>query len=132
MAAVSETTVHLHPTLGPALRLAATDGAEAVVLLHGGHVISWKPAGAREQLYLSPRAVGGDGQAVRGGVPIIFPQFDRRGPEAPLPRHGFARTRRFQLSEQASNAPGRATLVLRDDELTRATWPRRFELALTL
>ena len=40
----------------PALRLRAPDGAEATVLVHGAHVVSWVPAGGEEQLYLSPTA----------------------------------------------------------------------------
>jgi glucose-6-phosphate 1-epimerase len=38
----------------PALHLRAPDGAQATVLLHGGHLVSWVPAGGEEQLYLSP------------------------------------------------------------------------------
>ena len=36
----------------PAMRLRAPDGAEATVLLHGGHIVSWIPAGDVERLYL--------------------------------------------------------------------------------
>ena len=77
----------------PALKIQSPDGAQATVLLHGGHLVSWKPAGGEEQLYLSPTAVAGQGQAIRGGVPVIFPQFEQRGPDVSLPRHGLARTR---------------------------------------
>ena len=74
----------------PAMHLRAPDGAQATVLLHGAHTVSWIPAGDQERLYLSPLAVAGPGQSVRGGVPVIFPQFNAQGP---LPRHGFARDR---------------------------------------
>ena len=77
-----------------ALELIAPDGARAVVALHGAHVLSWTPAGAPEQLYLSPKSEFTAGQAIRGGVPVCFPQFAARGP---LPKHGFARTRPWQL-----------------------------------
>ncbi len=36
----------------PAVHVQAPDGAQAIVLLHGGQVVSWIPAGGREQLYL--------------------------------------------------------------------------------
>lgn len=114
----------------PALRLRADDGAEATVLLHGAHLVSWKPARGDERLYLSPQAVAGAGKAVRGGVPVIFPQFERRGS---LPRHGFARDRAW-VAVQQSSAGGHAMAVLRlqDDEATRALWPHRFTAELTV
>ncbi|GAA0767766.1 D-hexose-6-phosphate mutarotase [Ideonella azotifigens] len=114
----------------PALRLRAPDGASATVLLHGGHVVSWIPAGGEEQLYLSPSANYGAGAAIRGGVPVIFPQFNERGP---LPRHGLVRTRSWQATESVLRA-GHAIGVLRftDDIATRVHWPYRFELELTV
>ena len=58
------------------------DGARATILLHGGHLVSWIPAGGEERLYLSPNSRYGEGNAVRGGVPVIFPQFAIAGPAA--------------------------------------------------
>lgn len=117
----------------PAVRVQAPDGAQAIVLLHGGHVVSWIPAGGREQLYLSPQAVAGPGQAVRGGVPVIFPQFEQRGPDTSLPRHGLARTRTWAV-ESSSRAKDHAqlTLALDDNAATRALWPHSFTLELTV
>jgi glucose-6-phosphate 1-epimerase len=113
----------------PAMRLRAPDGAEATVLLHGGHVVSWIPAGDVERLYLSPQAQAGVGQAVRGGIPVIFPQFEKRGP---LPRHGFARNRAWQWVEGVKRGPHMiGVLRLTDDEATRALWPHRFEAELS-
>lgn len=114
----------------PAVRLRAPDGAEATVLLHGAHIVSWIPAGGQEQLYLSPRAVAGSGQAVRGGIPVIFPQFAARGP---LPRHGLVRTRDWQWAE-SHERDGHATGVLRftDSDEIRALWPHAFEAELCL
>jgi glucose-6-phosphate 1-epimerase len=92
-----------------------SDGARAEVRRHGAHVTSWMVDGA-EQLYLSGRSALRDGAAIRGGVPIIFPQFSTFGP---LPRHGFARTRAWD-----ADGPGR--FRLRDDDATRAIWPHAF------
>ena len=74
------------------LRNAAGDVAR--ISPHGAQLLSWQPAGAPEQIYLSPMSRPGPGVAVRGGAPICFPQFSERGP---LPKHGFARTRRWVL-----------------------------------
>ncbi len=114
----------------PAKRIVAPDGAMATVLLHGGQIVSWVPAGDQERLYLSPIAVAGPGQAVRGGIPVIFPQFEQRGP---LPRHGLARNRGWQWVEGAVRGDAAfCVLRLTDDEASRAIWPHAFELELTL
>lgn len=114
----------------PALQLKAGDGATACVLLHGAHLVSWVPAGGEEQLYLSPRAVFDGRQAVRGGVPVVFPQFNQRGP---LPRHGFARNLPWRaLSLEQGTDDALAVLRLVDDEATRALWPASFVAELSL
>lgn len=113
-----------------ALELIAPDGARATLLLHGAHLVSWVPAGATEQLYLSPKSGFATGQAVRGGVPVIFPQFAARGP---LPRHGFARTKPWQLvSAEQGEQDALAVLRLSDDASTRMFWPHAFELELSV
>lgn len=114
----------------PAVQLRAPDGARATVLLHGGHLVSWLPAGGQEQLYLSPQTKHGDGAAVRGGVPVCFPQFSDRGD---LPKHGFARTRAWTLEEaQVRGEHAYAVLRLTDDDATRALWPHAFAAELTV
>lgn len=108
----------------------APDGAAASFSLHGGQLLSWLPAGAGEQLYLSPRSEFAPGKAIRGGVPVIFPQFAERGP---LPRHGFARTALWELvSQEQGRDDALAVLRLRDSEATRAVWPHAFELELSV
>jgi glucose-6-phosphate 1-epimerase len=114
----------------PALHLVAGDGARACVLLHGAHLVSWVPAGGTEQLYLSPRAVFDGQQAIRGGVPVIFPQFNQRGP---LPRHGLARQRPWRaLSLEQAAGDALAVLRLVDDAATRAIWPQPFVAELSV
>lgn len=114
----------------PAVALRAPDGASATVLLHGAQVVSWQPAGGGERLFLSERSRFGAGASVRGGVPVIFPQFNERGP---LPRHGLVRTRPWQLARcEVGPDDALAVLELADDEGSRAIWPQRFALELTL
>ena len=111
-----------------AVVLQAPDGARATVLLQGGHVVSWLPAGADEQLYLSPKSSFAPAAAIRGGVPVIFPQFNARGP---LQRHGFARNKVWQLvSAQEETDQALAILRLSDDCASRASWPHLFNLEL--
>lgn len=111
-----------------AVVLQAPDGARATVLLHGAHVVSWIPPGADEQLYLSPNSSFAPRAAIRGGVPVIFPQFNARGP---LQRHGFARNAVWQwVSAQQDADKALAVLRLADDDTTRASWPHAFSLEL--
>jgi glucose-6-phosphate 1-epimerase len=109
----------------PVLTLRAADGATATIHRHGAHVTSWCPAGDDERLYLSARSGFEGSAAIRGGIPIIFPQFATEGP---LPRHGFARTSTWSLAGVSRGADGEAELelVLRDSPDTRAIWEAAF------
>lgn len=107
------------------LALTSTDGARAELTTHGAHVLSWTTRDGRERLFLSARSAYRAGTAIRGGVPVIFPQFSDVGP---LPRHGFARTTTWELVEAHGE---RARLRLADTEATRALWPRAFVAELT-
>ena len=91
------------------IRLVHTpSGASAEVYPHSAHVTSWIPAGGTEALFVSRAAHFQPGTAIRGGVPVIFPQFATFGP---LPKHGFARLERWS---PADSPPSRAVLRLRD------------------
>ena len=118
----------LHPGNGdlPKLTLTAADGARAEIYLHGGHITSWIPAGGGEKLFLSPKADFLPEAAIRGGAPIIFPQFAGLGP---LPKHGFARSRAWELVAAETDW---ATLRLREDQASLALWPHRFTLEYTV
>lgn len=113
----------------PAIELATARGDRAMVLLHGAQVVSWVAANGTERLYLSARSAYGSGAVVRGGVPVIFPQFNQRGPDFNVPRHGFVRTLPWSL-EQASAST--VTLRLADNEQSRRLWPHAFALTVTV
>jgi len=126
----------------PCLHLRLACGDAVTVALHGAQVMSWVSAG-RERLYLSPMAVFDGRSAIRGGVPVCFPQFNQRGP---LPKHGFARNLSWSQVPGRSSVPDGAnqtasagsgnsahlSLRLRDSEFTRALWPHSFEATLTV
>src|SRR5438552_2459612 len=78
----------------PALRIRAADGAQALVTLFGGHLVSWKTADGVERLFVSARSALDGSKPIRGGVPLVFPQFNERGP---LLKHGFARVSHWRL-----------------------------------
>lgn len=110
--------------------LAHPSGSGAEVYLHGAHVTSWTPAGGGEMLFVSRESAWETGRAIRGGIPVIFPQFADRGP---LPKHGFARTRGWDVAELGPEGDAvAARLVLRDTDETRAIWPHRFQAELSV
>jgi glucose-6-phosphate 1-epimerase len=111
------------------LLLDAGDGARAEIYQHGAHLTSWIPAGGVERLYLSRKALFRPDAAIRGGVPVIFPQFAGEGP---LPKHGFARGLPWQLVAVAQTGQGAASASFRleDTDATRAIWPHAFRAEL--
>jgi glucose-6-phosphate 1-epimerase len=109
----------------PKVCLSAADGARADIYLHGAHVTAWVPAGGEDRLFLSPKSQFSPGEAIRGGVPVIFPQFSGLGP---LPKHGFARTLPWELISLSGDPDSAsAELMLIDSESTRLIWHHRFQ-----
>ena len=113
----------------PACELVLPQGDRLVVALHGAHILSWQ-SGGRERLYLSPQSIMDGQSAIRGGVPVCFPQFNQRGPMAErLPKHGFARHVPWSAAEPALGQDvASLTLRLCDSAQTRAWWPQAFAL----
>lgn len=109
------------------LRLQGADGASLELLPYGAHLLSWVPAGERgNRLFLSPAAEYRHGVSVRGGIPVVFPQFSGHGS---LPKHGFARVQPWELEQQG---PAGCRMRLRESPQTLALWPHPFELWLDL
>jgi glucose-6-phosphate 1-epimerase len=106
------------------ITLAAPDGARAEVYLQGAHTTSWQPALGPERLFLSAAAEFRAGASLRGGIPVVFPQFSSLGS---LPKHGFARTATWDFTGIEIRA-GLATahFCLCDSEATRRLWPHAF------
>ena len=114
----------------PAVRLALPGGDSCTVALHGAHVLSWTTADGVERLYLSPDARFDGQSAIRGGVPICWPQFNMRGP---LPKHGFVRNVAWQAeSEEGDGKRRTAVLSLQSNDATRSIWPHSFRARLAV
>ncbi len=71
---------------------------------------------------MSQAAEFAPGKALRGGVPVIFPQFGLFGPG---PKHGFARNKAWQFNAAASHGQ-KAVLQLEQDTTSYAQWPHAF------
>jgi glucose-6-phosphate 1-epimerase len=132
----SNCSVEFAPVVGnegfPKIVLVADDGARAEIYLHGGQVTSWTPAGDTvDRLFLSSRAHFKAGGAIRGGVPVSFPQFAGQGT---LPNHGFARVSTWDVVRAGRLQSGAAQAILRlvDSQATRSLWAHAFVAELTV
>jgi len=115
------------------VRLRHPSGGFCDVSTYGAHLISWCPSPNNEQVFLADMAqVGKPGVAIRGGVPICWPQFGgfEQAAEAPGLKHGFARTSgAWNLVRQTED---QAAFLLTADENTLARWPRNFQFFYTV
>lgn len=103
--------------------------ASAAISLHGGHVISFKPEGHEDLIWMSKDAIFDNKAALRGGIPICWPWFGRIA----APAHGFARNSAWALLEHRESDNGViVSLGLTDNEHTRAIWPHQFKLVLNV
>jgi glucose-6-phosphate 1-epimerase len=118
----------------PGLRLDAGAAGAAFVAAQGAQPLSWQGGDGRERLYLSPSSGGllrgqwsaGDAgaAAIRGGMPVCFPQFSDRGA---LIKHGFARLLPWRLASRAGNA---AVFALDSNAASAGHWPCAFHAEL--
>jgi len=102
----------------------------ARIALQGAQLLEWTPHGCDHSLlWCTPDQYFQPGRAIRGGVPICWPWFNKQG----QPSHGFARTERWSLCAQETLSDRViVTLELKDSEHTREIWPHPFHLRLTL
>ncbi|XP_043705913.1 putative glucose-6-phosphate 1-epimerase [Telopea speciosissima] len=118
----------------PRVILTESGGSSAEVLLYGGQVVSWKNERKAELLFMSNKAIWKPPKAIRGGIPVCFPQFANFGS---LEQHGFARNRLWSLDSNHSplpptNSQSSVDLILKSTEEDLKTWPRSFELRLRI
>ncbi|KAJ9548381.1 hypothetical protein OSB04_020924 [Centaurea solstitialis] len=110
-------------------------GSSVEVYLYGGHVTSWKNEHGEELLFLSSKANFKPPKAVRGGIPICFPQFSNLGS---LEAHGFARNRVWMIDNDPPPFPPNVTnrvyvdLLLKPTEDDLKIWPHSFEYRLRI
>lgn len=109
-------------------------GASARVSLHGGQVTSWRSDRGEELLFTSNKAIFKPPKAMRGGIPICFPQFGNCGS---LEQHGFARNKIWTIDQNPpplhpNDSLGKSfvDLVLKLSEEDLKCWPHSFEFRL--
>ena len=104
-------------------QLTLPSGDSVLVAEQGAHVLSWVAQG-RERMFLSPANKWDGHSAIRGGVPVCWPQFNMRGT---LPKHGFARNSQWQLvASEVNTDASQLTFEWRSSEATQAIWQQAF------
>lgn len=93
----------------------------------------------QELLYLDRETFLNPQANIRGGIPILFPicgqlvggQYEWSGAVYHMKNHGVARTKPWQVIETGTDDGAYATLSLRSDDETLASYPFAFELRFT-
>lgn len=109
------------------LNLVLDDKNQATIHLFGATLTSWIHEG-EEVILLSKKSLFDSKKAIRGGIPIVFPNF---GPwDNGRPQHGFARIKNWSIKEPVNKTDEQVTVSLRlkDDNETRKLWNFPFEL----
>ena len=105
----------------------------ASVALHGAHLFHWHPVGEEPVIYTSPAAVYKLGKAIRGGIPVCWPWFNKHPTDSSLPSHGFARDQFWGLTaiEETTEA---TTLIfsLESDSGSEKLWRGSFVVSLRI
>ncbi|HEU4748075.1 MAG TPA: D-hexose-6-phosphate mutarotase [Gemmatimonadaceae bacterium] len=114
----------------PRVVLSHPSGGTAEIYLNGGQTTSWVPPGGVDVLFMGKTAAFAPGDPIRGGIPVVFPQFANTGP---LPQHGFARKSEWKVAEdEEASDQMKVKLVLKDDHRTRELWDHHFRTELTV
>jgi len=110
----------------------SNDGAQVEVYAFGATLTKWSIAGGESLIWLSSTAKLDATKAIRGGIPLVFPQFG--APIKEMAQHGFARnsvwyTDEFSLKEDCFS------LYLDNTKATHDAWKSpyklRFDIRLT-
>ncbi|KAA3478081.1 Aldose 1-/Glucose-6-phosphate 1-epimerase [Gossypium australe] len=110
-----------------------TLSSSSSVYLYGGQVTSWKNAHGEELLFVSSKASFRPPRAIRGGIPICFPQLKSTGS---LEQYGFARNRIWSIDPDPPPSPSDiihkafVDLILTHSEEDMKIWPHRYECRL--
>jgi glucose-6-phosphate 1-epimerase len=111
----------------PGWRWSLPNGDSVFVAQQGAQVLSWQAKG-RERLFLSPTSLCDGASAIRGGIPVCFPQFNQRGP---LPKHGFARNLAWRCVPELSQGSEKVFELVTNPS-TLAIWPCLFRALLSV
>jgi glucose-6-phosphate 1-epimerase len=107
----------------------------ALVSLHGGQVLRFKPNGHKDILWLSDSSHYKSGKAIRGGIPICWPWFgvnDKQTADKKVGNHGFARQLSWHLESVDADENGVTLVLVLEGDNQHPLWPYAYHLKQTL
>jgi glucose-6-phosphate 1-epimerase len=112
----------------------SNQSATALVSLHGGQILSYKPIEEEaDLLFLSSKSSYSDGKAIRGGVPVCWPWFGPDPKGLQRPNHGFVRNHLWTvLKTSSSDAETKVSLQFLESYKKEKTWRQPFALTLEI
>jgi glucose-6-phosphate 1-epimerase len=107
------------------------DGAVAEVYLYGATVTKYKTASGKDLIWVSSTAKLDGTKAIRGGIPLVFPQFG--APIKEMAQHGFARNNKWTYVG-TKDEPGFTAIVLTltNEQATHEAWKFPYKLTFTV
>ncbi|MCH2174565.1 MAG: hypothetical protein MK193_02430 [Lentisphaeria bacterium] len=84
-----------HSGDGLEILIVKSELCEAVISTQGAQLLEFIPKGGDNWLWLSPKAKFDTGEAIRGGIPICAPWFNK-GEKEGQPKHGFLRNNHWE------------------------------------
>mmetsp|Transcript_88219 Transcript_88219/g.224600 ORF Transcript_88219/g.224600 Transcript_88219/m.224600 type:complete len:292 (-) Transcript_88219:81-956(-) len=106
-------------------------GATAEIYLWGATLTSYKTPDGTERIFCSPAAIFDGKKAVRGGIPLVFPQFGQ--PDKAMAQHGVARISTWTVAKvEDSSEASVAMFTLSDNLETLVKWNHAFQLEYTV
>lgn len=106
----------------------STANAVADICLHGAQLLSFKPAGQEDIIWLSERSAFQEGKAIRGGIPLCFPWFGPHATDKTKPQHGFARLKYWDVVsvKETTGETMFIELGLKESAASLQLWPYSF------
>lgn len=107
------------------------------VLKYGAHIHSWSVNGT-EKFWMSENSPLDGTQAIRGGIPLVFPVFGAPVPGTvgeKLPQHGLARISTWKYLGQVAGVPSTIQFGLTSKDLSescRSQWACDFSANFTI
>ncbi|MBN1347834.1 D-hexose-6-phosphate mutarotase [candidate division KSB1 bacterium] len=104
--------------------------ARARISAYGSHILSFKPHGHEDVLWISQKSDYESGKPIRGGIPICWPWFGSHPTDPQIPIHGFVRRVPWRIlsTEKIDEGTTRIEIGLTHAEAMHETWRHRYEL----
>ncbi|MCX7097305.1 MAG: D-hexose-6-phosphate mutarotase [Methylococcales bacterium] len=109
--------------------------ASALISVYAAQVLSYRPRGESEDLlFLSPKAVYGQGKAIRGGIPVCWPWFGPNPCDLDAPKHGFVRNGLWTVASTSTINADETKIKLKFAETVQSErcWQHDFDLELDI